>query len=204
MLLLMIFFQNHCLNAQNIVTVDKTKGRAQVIIPISSITQGSLTVPVSMEYLAKGIQVKDSGYGNGYGLGWQLNAGGTVQRILKDLPDDLLAKGWLYGNNGSSVASFAISNDNNNASCPDEVIDVNYINTNFPKDKDSEPDIFSVSAPGLSCRIVFDKNHKPLVIPYNDYKINYTTDNYGISSFTIIKDDGTQYLFNTPCNLPLK
>jgi YD repeat-containing protein len=198
MLLLMSILQTHYLMAQNIVTVDKFKGRAQVIIPISSITQGSMTVPVSMEYLAKGIQVKDNGYGNGYGLGWQLNAGGTIERILKDLPDDLPSKGWIYGNNASSVASFVISNDNNSTSCSDEVIDLNYINTNFPKDKDSEPDIFNVSAPGLSCRVVFDKSHKPLIIPYNDYKVTYTTDNYGISSFTIVKDDGTQYLFNTP------
>lgn len=190
------FLSIYAVKGQSILTVDKLKGRAQISIPISSIEEGNLIVPVSMDYIAKGIRVGNQGLG--YGLGWQMNAGGSVERILKDLPDDLPSKGWLYGNTASLVESFTIANDNNSVTCADEVTDANYINSNFPIGKDSEPDVFHVSAPNLSCQVVFDRNHQPTIIPYQDYKVTYTTDSYGISSFTIIKDDGTQYVFSSP------
>lgn len=182
--------------AQGIVSVDQVKGQAQIVLPISSVSKGSLMMPVSLEYVSSGTKLTDDGIQ--YGVGWYLNAGGKIERVLNDLPDDQSNGGWLYGNNATLIESFNIANDNNATTCTDETSDINYINNNFQIGKDTEPDIFNISAPGLSCQLVFDKNHQPKIIPYNDYQVTYTTNSYGIETFLIIKDDGTQYSFSQP------
>lgn len=190
------FMLIHTAAAQGIVTVDQVKGRAQITVPLTTISEGSLSLPISLDYEASGVKLEEEG--KEYGLGWYLNAGGTIVRTLNDLPDDRENVGWLFGNTASLVESFTIANDNNWTTCTDESADFSYIYNNFPIEKDVEPDIFNVSAPGLSCQIVFDKNHQPKVIPYNDYKIAYTINSGGISTFTITKDNGTQYYFTSP------
>jgi len=183
----------NALFAQGIVSVDHFKGRAQVSIPIWEFKSGSISVPISLDYTASGIKAEHNS--GSYGLGWSLTAGGSVSRTLNDLPDDMLNKGWLYGNSAALVESFNIANDGNSSTCTDETSDINYISTNFTASKDAEPDIFSVDGPGISCKIVFDKNHNPKIIPYKDYKVTFTTDMYGIDSFTITNDQGMVYTY---------
>lgn len=177
--------------AQGLVGVDHFRGRAQVSIPIYTIRSGDIQVPITLDYSASGAKIGDT---RGL-LGWSLNGAGSITRIVYDAPDDKPNVGWLYGNNATQVENFSIANDNNYSTCPDETTDVNYINTNFPVSKDSEPDVFVVNAPGLYCQIVFDKNHQPQIIPYRDYKVTYTP---GLGSFTITNDVGITYSFAEP------
>jgi len=177
--------------AQGIVSVDHFKGRAQLSIPIYAVKSGDIQVPISLDYSAGGVKVSDS-----YGLhGWTLNGAGSISRIMYDSPDDKPTSGWLYGTNATQIEAFNIANDNNPSTCADETADINSL---FPTTKDSEPDVFVVNAPGLYCQVVFDKNHQPKTIPYRDYKITYTTDAQGISSFTITNDMGIVYSFAEP------
>ncbi|MGX5688169.1 PKD domain-containing protein [Arcticibacter tournemirensis] len=202
---LMLLMQCGLAFAQNnIVQVDHLTGTANVQIPLFSIKNGNISVPVSLVYSGKGIKPKD--IEGTAGMGWDLDAGGTITREVRGLPDDSKKDlagndrlGWIYNNNGTKISNFSIANDNNSSTCADETADLNYINSNFSDFSDTEPDIFFVNAPGLSCRLIFDNNHTIRTIPYMDIKTSYATDTNGsIQSFTIVNDQGTEYLFSFP------
>ncbi|MEO8886662.1 MAG: PKD domain-containing protein [Mucilaginibacter sp.] len=186
-------------HAQSIVQVNHATGTAGLNIPLFNVQNGGVSVPVSMSYSATGVKVKDI-EGNA-GMNWQLSAGGRITRQVRGLPDDCSKNmssqprlGWLYNSNGSAINSFTILN-NNGATCVDTT-DLNYINANFSGLTDTEPDMFYVNAPGLSCQLVFDNSHAIQVIPYRDYKVNYTTGtDSSITSFTITNDKGIRYMF---------
>jgi hypothetical protein len=194
------------------VEADPFTGTATVGVPLHTVRNGDVVMPISLVYVGTGLKVKSSD--GSAGLGWNIVAGGEIRRELRDLPDDvhmdgyangLQRLGWLYNSNGNKIAAFNPANDNNPATCTDEQADVSYINTNFGDLSDTEPDIFSVNAPGLSCRLVFDMDHVLRPVPYQDLKISYELDtDWGsiyasdgrIKSFTIVNDRGMKYVFS--------
>lgn len=188
---------------RSLVSVNHTTGTANVVIPLDKIENGNISVPVSLVYSNNGIKVDESP-GNA-GLGWQLVAGGQISRTLRGLPDDVKKNktgisrvGWLYNSNGTKIQNFNIANDNSSATCADEQADLAYINANFGDFSDTEPDIFTLSAPGLNCQFAFDKDHTIRTIPYQDVEITYEQDPITqlIESFSVINDKGTKYLFS--------
>lgn len=189
-------FQIGISNAQ-IVNVSQLSGAATINIPVYTITRGKIAVPISLFYYGNGVRAKD--IEGAAGMNWQLSAGGVITRELRDVPDDLAdnSKGWLYNNNASKISNFSIANDGNAGTCGDEDADLSYINSNFGDLSDTEPDVFNINLPGLSCKLVFDGNHQPRTIPYRDIKVSYTTDYIGIEHFKIISDKGITYEFNT-------
>ncbi|PWG77940.1 PKD domain-containing protein, partial [Pararcticibacter amylolyticus] len=187
----------------NPVSVNHFTGTANVSIPLYELKSGGVSMPIALSYSATGIKVKDS-EGNA-GMGWQVNIEGSVSRIVRGLPDDCKKDdagytrlGWLYNANGTKIAAFTPANDKSYSTCNDETADVNFINTNFTGYSDTEPDLFVVDAPGLSCQLVFDANHIIRTIPYADLKTEYTTDPVSglITSFTITTDKGLKYVFS--------
>src|SRR5438874_961997 len=109
--------------------------------------------------------------------------------------------GWIYNTNYlSKINGFSITNGNN-STCAAATADINYINSNFADLADTEPDVFYVNAPGLSCQLVFDKvsgQFQP--VEYQDIKVTSTangstgTSTAGlITGFTITTDKGIKY-----------
>lgn len=179
-------------------SVDNVTGKANVYIPFFTVTTGRLQLPLGVAYNGNGVKVRD--IAGPVGLNWSLVAGGEVSRELRGVPDDQSASqapiGWLYNTNGTKINNFNITNDNSSANCTDETADLSYLNTNFPDLSDTEPDIFHVNAPGLSCNLIFDKDHNLKVFPYQDIKASYTVNEYGIiNSFTLTNDQGIKYYF---------
>jgi len=194
--------------SNNIVSVNKSTGTANVIIPIYTIKAAGVDFPINLVYSATGIKGTDM-EGNA-GMGWNVSLGGAVTRQLRGLPDDITkdntgvaAPGWLYENNSVNIGTMSFTNDNNTSTCADEGSDISLLNATFPGNTDSEPDIFQVNAPGLSCQLVFDQAGQIHISPYQDLKISYTTGPTGntdqgqIESFTITNDQGITYLFST-------
>lgn len=188
-LLLPIFLFNKSLS-QPSVPVDLFTGKAQVNIPIWNAALTSVQVPISMVYNGGGVKVEE--VESTGGVGWTLVAGGQITRELRGIPDDYdisgdIRKGWLtlgYTNTftpGTEQANW------------------NTLNSFFNNKYDTEPDIFTISAPGLSGKFVFDNSQIIRKIPYQDLKITYTKDgNNRINSFTITTNTGFKYLFNLP------
>ncbi|WP_250255196.1 hypothetical protein [Chryseobacterium sp. Marseille-Q3244] len=78
--------------------IDPSTGVPRIDIPLYTIKSGKLSFPISISYHASGIKVNQES--STVGLGWVLNAGGMIQRNLRDVPDDKPSNGFLaVGNN---------------------------------------------------------------------------------------------------------
>jgi len=146
-------------------------------------------------------------------MNWNLQAGGQISRTVRGLPDDCSKDntgatrlGWMSTSNTAIgyASTFTIQN-NGGVTCSYETNDINNINNNIPYNQDTEPDLFYVSAPGLSCELVYDRaNSKFHPVVYQDLIISYTTvggsgnNATNIASFTITNDKGINYVFAAP------
>jgi hypothetical protein len=189
------------------VSVNKLTGTANVVIPIYTLKAAHVDFPINLTYSATGIKAADV-EGNA-GVGWNVTLGGAVTRQLRGLPDDITTdnsgsprQGWMKTSLGTAIMGYNLQNDNNTSTCLDETNDIyGFIAVNFSNYFDSEPDIFNVNAPGLSCKLIFDSNNQIRTIPYQDLKVTYTTSAQGnadqgqITSFTITNDQGITYTF---------
>lgn len=120
----------------NITEVNLYTGKTDVKIPIFEISSGNINVPISLNYDSSGIKVDDRA--TSVGMGWVLNAGGSIIRIVNDIPDNDAQIGMDYQDGGDTgIHIFPIVNrqGNNrkiNARIP--VFTTYYRYSNFPND----------------------------------------------------------------------
>ncbi|MFM8912939.1 MAG: hypothetical protein ACKOE6_08500 [Flammeovirgaceae bacterium] len=177
------------------VSVNMQSGRPNIQLPLWELTDRDLTHSIGLAYNSSGVRLQDES--GPYGLGWGLVAGGAVTRNVKGLPDDAPNTGWLnHATNASSMASFANSSDLSTATCADESSDYSFVN-GLGYGTDTEPDVFSFTAGGLSGKFIFDNNKSIRLIPYQDVKISFYQNYNGyIISFTITTNQGVVYTFD--------
>jgi hypothetical protein len=192
------------------VSVNPLTGTGSVVIPIYTLSSGQVSVPVSLVYHGTGVKPKD--VEGTAGIGWGLQGGGRISRQVRGLPDDCIKDslgnqrlGWMsiLDTAANKISTFTVTN--NGGTCSNETADISYINANFPFRNDTEPDLFYVNAPGLSCEIIYDRAGGSFrTISYEDLVITYTTvggtGNHAssITSFTITNDKGIKYVFAAP------
>lgn len=164
-------------------------GIPEISIPIHTVTEGSLTLPINLSYHAAGLNIQE--VSSNVGAGWSLNAGGMVSRTVKGLPDEKAGfegNFSFYSHNGYS--NFFIDA----AGTPD-------YNTFLNGFKDGEPDIFFFNVLGHSGKFYFREDKTPIMIPEGDYKIEtqvkpgantYNVHDY-IQGFIITTPDGTRF-----------
>jgi hypothetical protein len=209
-----IFTAQHTYAQSKEVNVSTFTGAIDVVIPVYTFNSGQVSVPITLSYTGSGI--KPSDVEETAGMGWQLNAGGQIARVVRGLPDDCTQDnlghtllGWMSTSNTAAnyASNFTV---NNTGTCTTGAIDVNNINTNIAYTSnafefDTEPDIFYLRAPGFNCELVYDRtsakfhpiNYKDLIIAYT--LVGGTGKNASnIASFTITNDRGIQYTFAAP------
>lgn len=69
------------------IPVGEFTGTPNVNIPLYEYKTRNLSVPISLSYSSNGIKVDQME--TNVGLGWSLNVGGVVTRIIRDQPDEL-------------------------------------------------------------------------------------------------------------------
>ncbi len=183
------------------IDVNLVTGEVNSSIPVASVSSKSLTYPIVLNYTSNGIKIGEPA-GN-CGMGWNLNTGGQVTRVVRGLPDEINTtskKGWLFG--GSlKVKNFNPTADENYSIATDEYNDYTYLNQfgGFDDIKviyDSEPDVFYFSAPGLNGMFVFDENGEIVFNSNNNITINVFYDAQGlINGFNLISINGSEYSF---------
>ncbi len=160
-----------------------------ISIPIYTVKEGAIQVPVSLSYHASGIRVAEvAGW---VGLGWSLNAGGVISRSVNSLPDD---RASLSNQTHGHFSEYGFNNYLFNGTPPStsNIDDAGFLNGY----KDSEPDLFSFNFNGYSGKFYFRDDRTPMLVPQQDIKIiPATTNNIHITSFTIITPDGLKYEF---------
>lgn len=125
------FFVFHNASAQ-VGSVNHATGTLGVNIPIYTLTEGNLIVPISLSYDGSGVLVESQA--SSVGLNWQLNAGGFIKREVRGIPDES-SSGVVNYAQGYSTFGYPTS-------------------SNFGLFKDYEPDIFTLSLNGGIVRFI--------------------------------------------------
>lgn len=164
------------------VPVNLATGAMNLPIPIYTLTEGLLSVPISLEYNGSGM--KNQEVASWCGANWSLNAGGMITRMVRGLPDEGMKNGssnfrgyynFGFGGNGTSV------------------------------NNDTEPDIFYLNIGGVTHKMMYrynGENAKFEFFPDADIKVIPTFSFLSGSStvgkfvrFEVILPDGNHYFF---------
>jgi RHS repeat-associated protein len=144
------------------VPVTPYTGIPRIEIPIATVAEHRLSVPVSLSYHAGGHRVDE--IANWVGLGWKLNAGGMIARKVRGLPDDArIGRGFLKFRETTTYQQLLQWLDTQNE---------NNFQSMAMGCWDAEPDEYYFELNGLTGKFSFDwENHLPLVSSADDVKV---------------------------------
>lgn len=187
------------------IPVSNHTGIPQTNIPLYTLQEGPLSLPISLSYHAGGIKLNEmAGW---VGLGWSLNAGGVITRTVRGTPDECGVAEFMKNDKGhlghNGYNNYAFERDrggNNDCQSPLPTEDVFKINGFTDGIKDGEPDLFFFNFGGHSGKFYLNDDGQPVLIPQADYKIEYVYNHgaaliEGITKFIITTSDGTKYVF---------
>lgn len=163
------------------IPVNLYTGIPDINVPIYNVSGLRLNTPISLSYHAGGNKVDE--ITSWVGLGWSLNAGGVVTRVVYGRPDE---KTGGYQQTISSIPSYPINQTTNQTLLDQLASNV----------KDGQPDEFFINVNGISGKFVIDGDGVAHTIPYMDIVITPTITSGNITQFQIITEDGTKYLFS--------
>lgn len=208
-LLLGIFYSNHAIGQQAVsfgienirnvippspeasslgkyadVPVSLYTGIPQVSIPIYTIQEKGIQIPISLNYHAGGVRVEE--HASWVGLGWSLNAGGIITRSVVGGADDQNGGYLTQTNDLENLGSLSVD-------------ELKRIKADVSANTlDIEPDIYSFSFLGQSEKFIVDKATRTgIASKKTNLKIeiiNTLTENR-IKGWKITDDRGNQYLF---------
>lgn len=166
------------------IPVDYFTGRPNINIPIHTITDGGHTYPISLSYGGGGIQVNE--LSTWVGLGWSLNAGGAISRIINNNVDEGYTGITGFYKNNFDYYSICFDNPNNG------LLD----QAGFGK-LDTESDFYSFNFNGYSGKFLFDDDGNIIQVEQSDIKIEvvYNQEDKMFSYWVITTPDGTKYFF---------
>lgn len=197
-------------------------GTPEISIPIYTVTQGSLSLPISLSYHSSGVRVAE--LSSWVGLGWSLNAGGMITRTVHGGPDDL--HNWQQGPQGYSdlhwgwytngAFPYAITGCENQSGMTIQQSLLTapggasvplgtpgncfyYFSDAALGYIDLEPDLYTFNVNGHSGKFFFDANKNVHMIPDDDFAIQpvINASTGAFDSWIIIGSDGNKYYFGT-------
>jgi len=165
--------------------VGRNTGTINLSIPIHTVMEAGLRLPISVDYHTGGIRAGE--IASQVGLGWSLRAGGVISRTVNGKADE-------YG----GFAIYDLKSD------PFEYVPTQAINGFMSPEMrrvydgrlDAEPDLFSFNLGQISGHFVIDYSHRKVqIFPHQDLKIEYQIKPQGGFEFTLTDTDGTRYTF---------
>ena len=165
------------------IPVNMATGVPGIDIPVTVIEAGNISLPISLSYHAGGIKVTEEQ--GPVGMGWSLNAGGVITRVVRGHPDEVQDGDGRSGyfNELNNISNFLGWNETQRNE---------YLKEIARNKADSEPDIYFYNFAGKSGLFVIDGQGGYLTFPDVTLLITYNHPN----SFTITDDDGTRYRFS--------
>ncbi|MDO6433108.1 hypothetical protein Q4E93_21040 [Flavitalea sp. BT771] len=170
------------------IPVSLYEGIPAVNLPVYTVKCGSLSLPISLSYYYNGMRpLQDAGW---VGLGWNLNVGGVVSRMVQGQVDSSQQSGVNYGQ--YSLYDSLFRNNYGPQNFLSHAYSTSY--TVGPYFYDMAPDIFQCNFNGNSFKFYW-YNGKAYIFPYTKgFSINWPTVTGGL---TITTPDGIAYAFNT-------
>jgi hypothetical protein len=196
------------------VPVSPYTGTADVTVPIYAIKAKGISIPIDLAYHTGGIRIKEeSGW---VGLGWVLNAGGSISRTIMD-QDDFGTMPYKYLTTGvpQPVGDLAMPQPTG-LKFPPAPLDrcfydffcnylVNSSSGNYDyraafttgvQTYDMEPDIFSYNFHGHSGKFILTRTGQVVMQKQENIKIQFQGTGVNVT-FTITDDQGNNFYFNT-------
>jgi len=165
-----------------IFSLNKNTGAPSVNVPLYTLKGRKLAVNVGLSYATNGIKVDE--IASRVGMGWSLNAGGVVTRIVRGAPDERLPRKYPTEPVGNNWATYNYMKE---VSLSDNTTGV-----------DAQPDLFNFNFNGFSGSFVFDENMHVVQVPYGNLKIEYDFATAATWNFKITTPDGVRYFFGGP------
>ncbi len=158
------------------VPVGLFTGTLTFSLPLFTYKTENIEIPINMFHGSNGIKI-DEISGN-IGLGWNLNFGGVISRMVRDKPDDTSQK--------LQIPSNAFS-PNNTPAFKNFIFNVG----NMSPGIDSEADIYSFNFNGVSGKFFYDRDNQIHLVEQKALKIEKSD-----VGFVIIQSNGDKYYFN--------
>jgi hypothetical protein len=177
---------SQAIQAYGIDPVALYNGTPSISLPVYTVKCGSLTLPITLSYNYNGLfPLQDAGW---VGLGWSLNAGGAITRMVEGGVDYSEDSGYNYDQYNLSdslpgahnLAAFLQSAYNNN---------LGYSGQSY----DLAPDIYDAEFCGYSDRWLWYKGKAYLDRWDKDFSVSWPS--HG-STITITTSDGVIYTFS--------
>ncbi|QMU66142.1 MAG: hypothetical protein GKR88_21040 [Flavobacteriaceae bacterium] len=171
------------------VPVSHYTGLPNISVPIYTIKEGSMEIPIQLSYHARGVQVSEVAPRTG--TGWSLQYGGSISRQMRGKSDEsikgYLARGHYFVNYPQDLQTRqAVHNSDNELTV------------------DFYPDQFTFNAGGVSGKFVLDyTDGQPLIQSFGDITIGYTRENGWsgkIDAFVMTDANGNKYYFGVSKN----
>jgi len=186
-------------------------GVPDINIPLYTIKEGDIEIPISISYHGGGIKINDEA--SSVGLGWSLNAGGSVSQIMAGA-NDFSTDGYYniypksFGTLIGSVSNCPTVPWNNstqtNAYYSNSFMTVKQTGATYTG-WDFQPDLFLINLPGKSYKAYLDmaktvKPNGPIKFaiaeqPNIDFKLTGTIGAGGGYNFQVIDEKGIKYTF---------
>ena len=131
-------------------TISQFTGSPSIDVPLYTVQEGSLTVPIALHSNAAGFRPDE--HPGWVGLGWNLQAGGVITRVVNRMPDE-------HNESGSSsmtpVYGYYFTNQVLRPASPNSWTSRTFLENmanrvSSPNFYDTEPDEFSFTLPGCS------------------------------------------------------
>ncbi|MDD4991981.1 MAG: hypothetical protein PHR83_07100 [Paludibacter sp.] len=194
------------------VPVSLYTGTPSIEIPIYEVSQNRFKLPISLSYHASGIRPDQ--HPGWTGLGWNLNTGGVITRIVNDLPDENINTNLTPANGSYYYCGYFYNHNILNGSNWNRRT---YLRQIAQGDeslfKDTQPDEFSFNFLDYHGKFLIGSDgswkvqcDKPLKIIFDNQYLNIPFDISGtelqnvgcppsFKGFTIISENGTKYFF---------
>jgi len=187
--------------------VNMYTGNPNLKIPIYTYKGRELDLPISLTYDASGIKVEQ--LATSVGLGWNLNVGGRISRIINGFPDDFHLNSYTsypyksFWDTAVKDGILAYDDLPTSPSFSTQQLLENYlyfIKKANENEYDIQPDFFSFNALGNSDTFTIDvssKYAKSLDSPRLDITFTKAYGGAGtpITKWVVTTDDGTKYTF---------
>lgn len=165
------------------IPVSLYTGTPNISIPLYEISDGPLTVPISLSYHAAGIRVEE--IASEVGLGWTLNAGGAINKQIRGNDDDT---GWVTSSPGL-IRDIIQSGNSTNISLLKQELQLGA--------RDGEADIYSYNFNGRSGRFLFDEDGTLYNYPAENVSVTPLAGTHSFGSgWKVVAEDGTVYEFD--------
>ncbi len=150
-------------------------GTINIGIPISKIESNFFNVPISLKYHSQGVRVNE--ISSAVGLGWSLNAGGVITRVVNGIPDGLSSQ--------QPIRSAEDLHMHRN-------VDYSYVRGIIYNSVDSKRDDFYVALPNDNFKFYFDtETGEPIIESSKPYLIKVISEN----KIKVISSEGITFVF---------